>query len=391
MSEAAAGLDPFDDVSLELLRTRRSAKWTKYDPDVLPAWVAELDFALALPIREVLQTAVARDDTGYADFGRLGEAFAGFAATRFGWQVDPERVRLVADIMSAVAELVRTLVEPGNGVVVNPPVYPPFFLASREVGRTVVEVPLLETGDGSRLDLVGLEQAFAAGAQAYLLCHPHNPTGTSFPRAQLEAVAELAAAHGVVVIADEVHAPMTMAGAEHVPFLSIGDAAAENGLALVSASKAWNLAGLKCAQIVTASDTMHERLRKELPSHLAFHAGHFGVLANIAAYEHGDEWLDALVRHLERNRVAISRLLAEHLPAVGYRPPEAGYLAWLDCRALELGDDPAAVFLERGRVALSSGPPFGAQGNGFARLNFGTSSALLEEAVRRMAAAVEPA
>jgi len=391
VSEAAAGLDPFDDVSLELLRTRRSAKWTKYDPDVLPAWVAELDFALALPIREVLQTAVARDDTGYADFGRLGEAFAGFAATRFGWQVDPERVRLVADIMSAVAELVRTLVEPGNGVVVNPPVYPPFFLASREVGRTVVEVPLLETGDGSRLDLVGLEQAFAAGAQAYLLCHPHNPTGTSFPRAQLEAVAELAAAHGVVVIADEVHAPMTMAGAEHVPFLSIGDAAAENGLALVSASKAWNLAGLKCAQIVTASDTMHERLRKELPSHLAFHAGHFGVLANIAAYEHGDEWLDALVRHLERNRVAISRLLAEHLPAVGYRPPEAGYLAWLDCRALELGDDPAAVFLERGRVALSSGPPFGAQGNGFARLNFGTSSALLEEAVRRMAAAVEPA
>ena len=391
MSEAAAGPDPFDDVSLELLRTRRSAKWTKYDPDVLPAWVAELDFALALPIREVLQTAVARDDTGYADFGRLGEAYAGFAGTRFGWQVDPERVRLVADIMSAVAELVRTLVEPGNGVVVNPPVYPPFFLASREVGRTVVEVPLLETGDGSRLDLDGLEQAFAAGAQAYLLCHPHNPTGTSFPRAQLEAVAELAAAHGVVVIADEVHAPMTMAGAEHVPFLSIGDAATENGLALVSASKAWNLAGLKCAQIVTASDTMHERLQKELPSHLAVHAGHFGVLANIAAYEHGGEWLDALVRHLERNRAAISTLLAEHLPGVGYRPPEAGYLAWLDCRALELGDDPAAVFLERGRVALSPGPPFGAQGKGFARLNFGTSSALLEEAVRRMAAAVEPA
>jgi cystathionine beta-lyase len=391
VSEAAAGLDPFDDVSLELLRTRRSAKWTKYTPDVLPAWVAELDFALALPIREVLQTAVARDDTGYADYGRLGEAYAGFAGTRFGWQVDPERVRLVADIMSAVAELVRTLVEPGNGVVVNPPVYPPFFLAVREVGRTVVEVPLLETGEGSQLDLDGLEQAFAAGAQAYLLCHPHNPTGTSFPRGQLEAVAELAAAHEVVVIADEVHAPMTMAGAEHVPFLSIGDAVTENGLALVSASKAWNLAGLKCAQIVTASDTMHERLQKELPSHLSFHAGHFGVLANIAAYEHGGEWLDALVRHLERNRAAISTLLAEHLPGVGYTPPEAGYLAWLDCRALELGDDPAAVFLERGRVALSPGPPFGAEGKGFARLNFGTSSALLEEAVRRMAAAVEPA
>ena len=387
-ASAEAHIDPFDDVSLELLRARRSAKWRKYAPDVLPAWVAELDFALALPIREALQTAVARDDTGYADFGRLGQAFAGFAAWRFGWEVDPERVRLVPDVISAVAELLRALVEPGGGVVVNPPVYPPFFLISREIGCSVVEVPLLETDAGSRLDLDGLERAFAAGAGAYLLCHPHNPTGTSFPRAQLEAVAELAAAHGVVVISDEVHAPMTMAGVEHVPFLATGDAAAENGLALVSASKAWNLAGLKCAQIVTASDAMHERLRKALPSHLSFHAGHFGVLANVAAYEHGGEWLDALVRHLERNREAISGLLAEHLPVVEYRPPEAGYLAWLDCRALELGDDPAEVFLERGRVALSPGPPFGSQGRGFARLNFGTSSALLEEAVRRMASAV---
>ncbi len=394
MSDAAAAgrvaaeIDPFDDVSLELLRMRRSAKWTKYDPDVLPAWVAELDFALALPVREVLQTALARDDTGYADVGRLGDAFAGFAASRFGWQVDPERVRLVADIMSAVTELLRFIVGPDGRVVINPPVYPPFFLASREIGCSIVEVPLVEADADWRLDLDGLEQAFAAGARAYLLCNPHNPTGTVFPRDQLEAVAELASAHGVLVIADEVHAPMTMAGADHVPFLSIGDEAAECGLSLVSASKAWNLAGLKCAQIVTTSDAMHERLRNGLPAHLGVHAGHFGVLANIAAYEHGGEWLDALVRHLERNRAAISALLAEHLPDVGYTPPQAGYLAWLDCRALGLGDDPAEVFLERGRVALTPGPPFGEQGRGFARLNFGTSSALLEEAVRRMAAAV---
>jgi cysteine-S-conjugate beta-lyase len=385
---AAAEIDPFDDVSLELLRARRSAKWAKYEPDVLPAWVAELDFPLALPIREVLQTAVARDDTGYPDFGRLGTAFAGFAASRFGWQVDPERVRLVPDVMSAVAELLRALVGPGGSVVVNPPVYPPFFLVAREVGCRVVEVPLSDTGLDWQLDLDGLEQAFADGARAYLLCHPHNPTGTSFPPEQLEAVAALGATYNATVLVDEVHAPMTMAGAEHVPFLSIGDAAVENGLALVSASKAWNLAGLKCAQIVTGSGRMHERLQRELPSHLSFHAGHFGVLANIAAYEHGVEWLDALVRHLERNRRALSGLLAEHLPTVGYRPPEAGYLAWLDCRALALGDDPAEVFLERGRVALSPGPPFGEQGRGFARLNFGTSSALLEEAVRRMASAL---
>lgn len=363
-------------------------KWTKYGPDVLPAWVAETDFPLALPIREVLQHAVARDDTGYADSSRLGEAFAGFALGRFGWQVDPERVRLVADVMSAVAELLRVVTEPGDSVVVNPPVYPPFFTVTRETDRRVVEVPLLFDGGRWQLDLEGLERAFADGARAYLLCHPHNPTGTSFSREHLEAVAALAAAYDVAVMADEVHGPMTLAGVQHVPFLSVGGEAAEHGLAITSASKAWNLAGLKCAVIVTASERMQTRLQKGLPSHLSYHAGHFGVLGNIAAFEHGAEWLEALNRHLERNRATLADLLAEHLPAVRYLPPQAGYLAWLDCRELGLGEDPAEAFLERGRVALSQGLPFGHEGRGFARLNFGTSSALLGEAVRRMAAAV---
>jgi cysteine-S-conjugate beta-lyase len=376
-------VDPFDDVSLELLRTRHSAKWTKYDRDVLPAWVAEMDFALALPVREALQQAVARDDTGYAMPGRLAPAFAGFAGRQFGWEVDPAQVRLVADVMSGVSELLRALTEPGGAVVLNPPVYPPFFLVTRFVGREVVEVPLADGG----LDLEGLEAAFAGGAQAYLLCHPHNPTGMPFPPEQLAAVGELAAAHGVTVIADEVWAPLTMPGAAHVPFLSLGGAAAESGVALWSASKSWNLAGLKSAVFVTASERMNALVAENVSEHLGVHAGHLGVLASIAAFEHGEEWLDALVRHLDRNRTALADLLAEHLPGVGYEPPDAGYLAWLDCRKLGLGDNPAEAFLERGRVALSEGPPFGEQGRGFARLNFGTSTALLEEAVRRMAEA----
>ncbi len=385
---AAAEIDPFDDVSLELLRSRRSAKWVTYEPDVLPAWVAEMDFALALPVREVLQLAVARDDTGYASPGRLAEAFAAFAAAHFGWQVDPGRIRPVADVMSAVAELLQVVTGPDDAVVINPPVYPPFSGVTRDTGRGVVEVPLRAAGTGWELDLDGLERAFAGGARAYLLCHPHNPTGTSFRREQLEAVATLAAAHGVTVLADEVHAPMTSAGVQHVPFLSTGDAAAEHGLAITSASKAWNLAGLKCALIVNGSERMQETIQAGLPSHLSYHVGHFGVLANTAAFEHGGEWLDALNRHLDRNRAALTGLLAEHLPSVRYLPPQAGYLAWLDCRELGLGDDPAEVFRERGRVALSPGPAFGVEGRGFARLNFGTSSALLEEAVRRMAAAL---
>jgi len=384
----SSDVDPFDDVSLELLRLRHSAKWAKYPHDVLPAWVAEMDFALALPIREVLLSAVSRDDTGYADGTKLGPSFARFAGERFGWEVDPERVRLVADIMSGVVELLRALTEPGDAVVVTPPVYPPFFLVTREVGRTLVEVPVLAAEGGWRLDLEGLERAFASGARAFLLSHPHNPTGTSWSRSELEAVAEAARRHGVVVLSDEVHAPMTLPGATHVPFLSVSGAAAETGLTLTSASKSWNLAGLKAAVLVTASSEMHELLTEKLPSHLAFHAGHLGVLASVAAFDHGGEWLDALVAHLDRNRTLLAELLAERLPAVRYVPPQAGYLAWLDCSALGLGDDPAEAFLERGKVALSPGPAFGEQGRGHARLNFGTSSALLEEAVRRMAATV---
>jgi len=372
----------FDDLSLDELRARRSVKWRRYPDDVLPAWVAELDFPLAAPVHRALLDAVARDDTGYAYADGLAAAFAGFAASRWRWEVDPLRTLLVADIMSGVGELLRTLTAPGDGIVVNPPVYPPFFRMVREVGRELVEVPL---DSGWRLDLDALEAAFAAGARCYLLCSPHNPTGTVHSRGELAAVAGLAERHDVLVISDEVHAPMTLPGAAHVPYLAVGP---ENGLALVSASKAWNVPGLKCALAIAASDRMTEALRR-LPEHVPFHAGHFGVLANTAAFADGGQWLDGLVAHLDAQRDRAAELLAAELPDVRHVRPEAGYLVWLDCRELDLGDDPSEVFLERGRVALSPGLPFGAQGKGFARLNVGTSGALLAEAVSRMRSALD--
>jgi cystathionine beta-lyase len=372
----------FDDLSLDELRARRSVKWRRYPEDVLPAWVAELDFRLAAPVHRALADAVGRDDTGYANADGLPAAFASFAAARWGWEVDPARTLLVADIMSGVGELLRTLTEPGDRVVVNPPVYPPFFKMVNEVGRGLVEAPL---GADWRLDLDALEAAFAAGARCYLLCSPHNPTGTVHTREELEAVAALAARHGVLVVSDEVHAPMTLPGASHVPYLEVGP---ENGIALVSASKAWNVPGLKCALTIAASERMTDALRR-LPEHVPFHAGHFGVLANIAAYADGGEWLDALVAHLDAQRDRVAALLAAELPDVRHVRPEAGYLVWLDCRELDLGDDPSEVFLERGRIALSPGLPFGSQGKGFARLNAGTSGALLAEAVARMRSALD--
>ena len=369
----------FDDLSLEELRARQSVKWRRYPPDVLPAWVAETDFPLAPSVRAVLQEAVARDDTGYASSRGLADAFAAFAAARFNWMIDPDRTLMVADVMSGVAEVLRALSGPGDQVVVNPPVYQPFFTVVRDLGREIVEAPL---SPAWRLDLDALERAFAGGARAYLLCNPHNPTGTVFARDELAEVAELAARYDVLVISDEVHAPMTLPGATHTPYLTVAD----EGLALVSASKAWNLAGLKCALIVAASEESADELGR-VPGHVSYHAGHFGVLAAIAAFNDDRSWLDALVAHLDVQRNRLAELLAAELPAVRFGLPEAGYLAWLDCRALGLGDDPSAVFLERGRVALSPGPSFGAGGNGFARLNFATSGAILTEVVARMAAA----
>jgi cystathionine beta-lyase len=385
---APVAIESFDDLSLDALRERRSAKWRMYPPDVLPAFVAEMDFPLTPPIREVLRTAVENDDCGYAFPGELGPAFAGFASARFGWEVDPERVALVPDVVAGISELIEVLTEPGAGVVVSPPVYGPFFQTVRETGRQLVEAPLACRDGFWELDPDALERAFAGGAALYLLCNPHNPTGRALTRDELTAVAELAERHGVIVLADEIHAPLALEGAAHVPYLTLGEEAAAHGLALASASKAWNIAGLKCAVVVSGSDA-GAQLAAKLPPSIRFHAGHLGVLASVAAFTDGGPWLDALLAHLDLNRRRLASLLERELPAVGYSMPEAGFLAWLDCRELGLGDDPSAAFLEHGRVALSPGPWFGTGGAGHARLNIGTSGALLEEAVRRMAAAAE--
>ncbi len=377
----------FDQISLDTLRRRRSSKWLKYPPDVLPAWIAELDVPLAEPIRRVLHEAIELGDAGYAEAGALPEAFAGYAPARLGWSVDPAEVRIVPDVMVGVAEILRVATPPDAGVVINPPVYPPFFHILEEVSRRVVEAPLARTASGWELDFDALEAAFRDGARAYLLCNPHNPTGRVWSRTDLIRIAELAARYGVLVLADEIHGPLVLAGAEHTPFLAVGDAAAEHGIVLTSASKAWNLAGLKCALAVSGSPRTRALLDR-IPDEVRYRAGIFGVLAGVAAFREGGPWLDALLVHLDWTRRLLADLLAARLPEVGYVPPQASFLAWLDCTALGLGDDPAAAFRERGRVALTPGLAFGRQGAGFVRVNIGTSRALVTELVHRMAATV---
>jgi cystathionine beta-lyase len=379
---------PFDDVSEATLRRRRSAKWQLYPADILPAWVAEMDYPIADPIRRVLHAAIDDDDCGYADPHGLGDAFAPWARARWGWEVAKEDVSVVCDVVTGIAEVLRVATALGDSVVIEPPVYPPFASTIRQLGRVVVEAPLVRAADdaGFSPDLTAIERAYAAGARAHLLCSPHNPTGTVYAPKALARIAELADRYDVLVLADEIHAPLTLPGSTHVPFPAVSAAAARRSIVLTSASKTWNLAGLKAA-VMVASSALARAVLARLPPETPYHAGHLGILGARAAFREGDAWRESAVAIIDRNRTLLAELLREHLPRVRYVPPLAGYLAWLDCRELGLGSDPAAAFLERGKVALSSGPTFGSEGTGFARLNIATTRPLLEEAVRRMAVA----
>lgn len=371
------------------LRERTSEKWREYPADVLPLFVAETDFPLAPEITRVLHHAVDTGDTGYiASRTPLPSAFAAFAERRFGWQPDPARMRSTADVSMGIVEILRSVTQPGERVVVTPPVYPPFYELVAEAGAEVVRVPLRDTGTSWELDLDGIRSAFEDGATAILLCNPHNPTGTVHDRDSLTALAELAEEFGAAVVSDEIHAPLAQPGTGFVPFLDCGDAAARVGYALVSASKAFNLAGLKCALMVTAADETSAVVRA-LPIEVEWRTGQFGLLAAIAAFsEESDPWLDGLLRTLDENRVLLEDLLASRLPQARYRIPDAGYLAWIDLSRLGWGDNPARRILKDAKVALHYGPAFGAEGRGYVRLNFGTSPEILTEAVERIAALV---
>jgi cystathionine beta-lyase len=293
---------------------------------------------------------------------------------------------VLTDVMQGVYVGISQLSEPGAGVVIQTPVYNPFFGAVRGTGRKIVAAPLAQGAARFELDHDVLRRA-AEGAQVLLLSHPHNPTGRCYDRAELEAIAEIALANDLVVISDEIHADLVLSGARFVPFASLSPEVAARTLTLNSASKAFHIAGLRCAVGVFGSDEMKRRFAG-VPRHVRGGINILGFEATRAAWLHGGPWLDAVVAHLRGNRDFLARAVAERLPGVVHHPPEATYLAWLDCRALALEPTPFRFFLERAEVALSDGATFGAPGEGFVRLNFATSRAILAEAVERMAKAL---
>ncbi len=370
---------------------------------MLPLWVAEMDVMPAHAVVEALVEALDRGDTGYAFGTEYAEAYAEFARERWAsGGFDPTRSAMVPDVMLGAVELLKVLTGPGDAVVVTPPVYPPFYAFAEHLGRRVVEVPLTAE---LRLDLPALADAFGAaagqGRAAFLLCNPHNPTGTVHSPDELAGVAAAAEATGVRVVADEIHAPLVLPGTTYTPYLTMRGA--ERGFALVSASKGWNLPGLKAAVAFAGPEAGADLAR--LPEEVGHGVSHLGALAHTAALRHGQGWLEAVVDGLDRNRTLLGDLLAAHLPSVRWIPGAATYLAWLDFAdlpwtvtgaadsAASRGDasvraGAAAWFHEHARVLLSSGPAFGAGGEHCARLNFATSATVLTEAITRMAAAV---
>lgn len=384
----------FDAVTAADLRARGSLKWTAFDADTIGAWVAEMDFGTAPPVTYALRAAVAAGRFGYLPpdlRAELAQACAQWQQQRYGWPVAPEQVHPVSDVLTAFELALRHLSRPGSPVILPTPAYMPFLTVPGLHGREIIEVPMArdsghtgaEGGGRYLLDLDGIDRAYRAGGHLLVLCNPANPVGRVLTADELAGVTEVVDRHGGRVFADEVHAPLVYPGHRHLPYASTSPTAAAHTVTATAASKAWDLPGLKCAQVVLdPADAGTWRrvgsLGPPAPSTL-------GVVASIAAYRDGAPWLDRLLGYLDRNRRALGELLADQLPGVRYAAPEGTYLAWLDCQRLEVGDAPAGFFRERAGVALVEGAECGAAGRGHVRLNFATPLPILRAAVAQMA------
>jgi cystathionine beta-lyase len=369
---------------LHELRRRKSVKWRQFPSDVLPLPVAEMDFPIAEPIKSALHDMVDRSDTGYlGPFPEMFEAFAHFSQLRWKWSVDVSHMRIATDVGVGTVEVLRTLINRGEKVMLNSPVYDNMWRWVAEVEATLVDVPLTNENGEYSLDLNNIEREYRDGVKVHILCHPHNPVGAIFTSDSLSQLASLAKRYGVHIISDEIHGPLVFERRDFTPFLAVSDDAKDVGVTVTSASKGFNLAGLKCAVIVTSSAAIREKINS-MPISVAFRASLFGAVAATAAFRDSDSWLDGVVSTLNQNRELIRNLIDTKIPAIKYRAPDFGYLAWLDLSALQLGDDPAKTILERGKLALNGGHMYGPRNAQYVRMNFGTSPEIITEAFDRI-------
>ena len=378
--------------NLAELHTHRSEKWRGFPSDVLPLPVAEMDFPVAEPIKAMLTEMVAHSDLGYlGPIPELGLGFKKFAAERWGWDVDEKQVRLATDVGVAVVEILRVFTQPGDSILISSPVYHNFYTWINETRLTLVDAPFERTGDEATNPWVinwdSIEKAYASGIKVHLLCSPHNPLGFIYTKQDLIKIVALAKKHNVLIISDEIHAPLTFPGETFIPILSLGSDAESVSVSVTAASKGWNIAGLKCAIIISQNAEMNSKLSKLAPA-MHYRASLLGGFATAVAFADSGVWLDTVIAQLDHNRHLIKKLLAEKLPTVRYHIPQNSYLAWLDVESLNLGVDPSVTLIEKGRVAFSPGHAFGKQCDQYVRLNFATSPEIITEAIDRIARAV---
>jgi cystathionine beta-lyase len=380
-----------DRISIDELRRRGSVKWTRGGPDVIGAFVAEMDFGAAPAIEAALLDVIARADFGYLSehaIADMAQACAAWQREAYGWTVDPASIRPLPDVVKGLEAAIQVFSRPDTPVILPTPAYMPFLLVPPRLGRQIIQVPMIPSGGRLVLDLDGIDAAFKAGGQLLILCNPCNPVGRVYTRDELSALTEVVDRNGGRVFADEIHAPLVYPGGTHIPYAGISGEAAAHAITATAASKGWNLPGLKCAQLILTNDA-DAATWAENGFMFEHGASTPGVRASTAAYRAGGGWLADVVGYLDGSRGLLAGLLAEQLPAIRYQPPEGTYLAWLDCRDLGIGDSPAEFFLAKARVLLTDGAACGDAGRGHVRLNFATPRPVLAEIVRRMAEAVD--
>ncbi len=378
-----------DDIQIETLRENGSVKWSHF-PGKVGAFVAEMDFGIAPEITQALHTAVDAGNFGYLPkslIDRMSEAYADWARAKYGWHIPAANVRPLPDVISGLIAAIEHFSRPGAPVIVPTPAYMPFLTVPRSLGREIIQVPLAAADGRMRYDLDALAAAFHAGGHLLVLCNPHNPVGRVLDRDELAAIAGVVESNGGRVFADEIHAPLVFPGHRHVPYAALSAVTAGHTITSTSASKAWNLPGMKCAQLVLSNDADAKKWARV--GYLSEHgASNLGVVANTVAFNAGEPWLADVIGYLDGSRALLGDLLAEHIPTVRYVPPEGTYLAWFDCRELGLGDHPARFFLERAGVAMTDGAQCGKAWKGFVRYTFATPRPIMRRSIEQMAQAL---